>query len=222
MMRRLRGTRTAGFCTWALAVVVVVLASRTLAYALAPGAPVLAARLDAAGGGPSPLLAALAVAGLSLAGSVVTLALVAAGVRERCQLELDRWARQAPPLRLRRAGADAVTIAVAAALLFAGLESLIHWRAGLGFHGLHCLVGPVHRDVLPLIAGFSILAASARAAVRLVLAALRRFVARRLARPAPGARRRVARAARQTPIAAGPHDSPRRTRAPPLLAHEPV
>ena len=32
------------------------------------------------------------------------------------------------------------------------LESTIHWREGLGWHGLHCLLGPVHRDAIPILA----------------------------------------------------------------------
>jgi hypothetical protein len=36
----------------------------------------------------------------------------------------------------------------------------VHWRAGLGFHGLSCLFGPVHRNALPLLAALSLLAAA--------------------------------------------------------------
>ena len=34
---------------------------------------------------------------------------------------------------------------------FAYLESTIHWREGLGWHGLHCLTGPVHRNAIPIL-----------------------------------------------------------------------
>ena len=38
------------------------------------------------------------------------------------------------------------------------LESYLHWRAGLGWHGLHCLAGPVHRDAVPIVAALSLVA----------------------------------------------------------------
>ena len=69
-------------------------------------------------------------------------------VRERLALE---------PRRVPSAGRRSVRLAARAVGLFARelasssrlLESYLHWRAGLGWHGLHCLVGPVHRDALP-------------------------------------------------------------------------
>jgi transcriptional regulator of acetoin/glycerol metabolism len=73
-------------------------------------------------------------------------------------------------------------------------ESYLHWRAGIGFHGLSCLVGPVHRNAIPLLAALSLAAAAlaeaadhllawARAVVRELLR--RRLVPQRFARFAP-------------------------------------
>jgi hypothetical protein len=58
------------------------------------------------------------------------------------------------------------------------LEAYVHWRAGLGWHGLHCLTGPVHRDLLPLETGLSLVAAAILAAARHVAAWMRRTLAR--------------------------------------------
>jgi hypothetical protein len=84
------------------------------------------------------------------------------------------------PLRVLGAalGLFAVT-----SLAFASLESYLHWRAGLGFHGLHCLVGPVHRDALPLLGALSLLGASAEAAARHLLRWMRRTIRALRARP---------------------------------------
>jgi hypothetical protein len=46
---------------------------------------------------------------------------------------------------------------------FATVESYLHWRAGLGFHGLHCVVGPVHENVLPIAGALSLVGSSALA-----------------------------------------------------------
>jgi hypothetical protein len=62
-------------------------------------------------------------------------------------------------------------------LAFALLESTIHWRAGLGWHGLHCLTGPVHRDAIPVLGAFSLVAAAFVGALEHVLAWMRRVVA---------------------------------------------
>ena len=79
---------------------------------------------------------------------------------------------------------------MASCLTFALLESYIHWRAGLGWHGLHCLTGPVHRDAIPVLASFSIVGAALAAALDHVLAWMRGTLARlapapRLAAPRP-------------------------------------
>jgi hypothetical protein len=48
----------------------------------------------------------------------------------------------------------------AAAALGGLLEAYIHWRAGLGWHGLHCVFGPVHRNLLPIDGALSLVAAA--------------------------------------------------------------
>jgi hypothetical protein len=78
-------------------------------------------------------------------------------VRERQRLRPDRVA---PKLRLRRLTLNAIGLYAAGALSFATFESYLHWRAGLGFHGLSCLVGPVHRNVIPLLAALALAAAA--------------------------------------------------------------
>jgi len=109
---------------------------------------------------------------------------------------------------------QAVALFVASSLVFDAIESYLHWRAGLGFHGLHCLIGPVHRDALPLLAATSLVAAAAVAAashlVRWMRRTLRSLGRRRVpffARPVfipPQAAFVVARPARELPRTRGP------------------
>ena len=49
---------------------------------------------------------------------------------------------------------------------FAMLESTLHWRAGLGWHGLHCLTGPVHRNAIPILGALSLARRGARGGAR--------------------------------------------------------
>jgi hypothetical protein len=151
----------------------VVLAARALAYALAPPTP-LAARLEGRVGGPSfPLVAALALTlGLALAAALVWLASV--GVRERHLLAAAPG--EPPRIQTRALAGEAVLLFAVASLAFASLESYLHYRAGLGFHGLRCLVGPVHRDAPPLLAALSAVAAAFRVAAAHVVAWIRRTV----------------------------------------------
>jgi hypothetical protein len=67
-------------------------------------------------------------------------------------------------------------------LAFALTESYIHWRAGLGWHGIHCLIGPVHRDVIPILGALSLVAAALVATLEHVLAWMRRVWAALTAR----------------------------------------
>jgi hypothetical protein len=164
-----RTLRTLG---WAAVVATVVLASRTLAYLLAPDP-----RAEALGrvtGGPRPMIVAAVAALLAATFAGVVLWLSALGVRERHRL---RPRGDAPRLRLRGVLGRAGALAVAAAASFTALESAIHVREGLGFHGLHCLAGPVHESALPLIAALSLVAAAIVEAVRHALAFGRRVVA---------------------------------------------
>src|SRR5690242_320227 len=115
---------------WSVAIVLVVLAARALAYALSP-AP-LATTLAHAAGGPALPVVALVSGALGLAAACAVLWLAALGVRERQLLE---GGSPAPPLDLRRAALRAGGLFAVACPAFALLESTLHWRAGLGWHG---------------------------------------------------------------------------------------
>jgi hypothetical protein len=116
---------------------------------------------------------------MSAAISVTVLWLAALGVRERQRLRPERVP---PRLRLRRLTLNAVGFYATSAFGFAMFESYLHWRAGLGFHGLSCLVGPVHRNAIPLLAALALLAAAFIEAV-LHLVGWMRAAARELLRP---------------------------------------
>jgi hypothetical protein len=161
---------------WPFAVAVLVLCARALAYALAPSP--LARALGRSAGGPGLVTVTLVSLGLAATGSVLVVWLASLGVRERARLRPERVA---PALRLRRAAGRTIALYVASSLAFALFESYLHWRAGLGFHGLSCLVGPVHRNAIPLLAALSLLAAALAEAAGHVLAWMR-AVARELRR----------------------------------------
>jgi hypothetical protein len=136
-------------------VALLVLTARWLAYALAPSP--LANRYEDSAGGPPLVVVALVSLGLAALVSSLVVWLAALGVRERQRLHPERVP---PMLRLRRMGVRAVLLYAASSLAFALFESYLHWRAGIGFHGLSCLVGPVHRDAIPLLAGLALTAAA--------------------------------------------------------------
>jgi hypothetical protein len=161
---------------WAGTVALLVLVARQLAYALAPSP--LARVLEHRAGGPSIVTVTLVSLGVAAVGSTVVVWLAALGVRERARLRPER---AAPSLRLRRLGLHAAGLYVASCLAFAMFESYLHWRAGLGFHGLSCLVGPVHRNALPLLAALALVAATLLEAAGHLLA-WARAVARELRR----------------------------------------
>jgi hypothetical protein len=79
-------------------------------------------------------------------------------------------------LRLRRLALRAVALYLASSLAFALFESYLHWRAGIGFHGLSCLVGPVHRNAIPLLAALALAAAALAEAGQHLLAWMRAVV----------------------------------------------
>jgi hypothetical protein len=163
----------------AAAVTLVVLLARTLAYAAesGPSARFLAQR---AGG---PALPALAVVAPSI-GAVLAVTvcwLVAVAVRERALLER----RRAEPFAVVRACALALALTVVTCFVGGLFEAYLHWRAGLGWHGLHCLVGPVHRDLLPFETALSFIAAAVLSAARYVTTWMRRTFARLAAQLAP-------------------------------------
>lgn len=193
---------------WVAAVALVVLAARAIAYALSPSP--LARVLEARAGGPALpfVVVGAAVLGLAVAAAVVGVA--ALGVRERALLA----GAASPPLRLRRLLVRAAVLFVVTSLGFALFESWEHWRAGLGWHGLHCLTGPAHRNAIPILAALSLIAAALVAALEHVLAWMRRTIAvlrrRRLApialpilfvplQPAPAGASVCARSARGPP-----------------------
>jgi hypothetical protein len=178
---------------WVAVVAAVVLAARTVAYALAPDP-----RAEALGqvtGGPRPVIVASIAVGLAVLFGGAVLWLSALGVRERHRL---RPAGDAPRLRILPVLVRAIVLSVVASVAFAVVETTIHVEDGLGFHGLHCLTGPVHENALPLIAALSLVAVALVEAVRHAVAFGRRVVA------AQPARRRVPRAPRATILAPRP------------------
>jgi len=115
----------------------------------------------------------LASLGLTLLGSALVVWLAALGVRERARLQPERVA---PKLRLRRLALRAVALYLVSSLAFAMFESYLHWRAGIGFHGLSCLVGPVHRNAIPLLAALALAAAALAEAAQHLFAWMRAVV----------------------------------------------
>lgn len=164
---------------WLPLAALVVLAARALAYALATHATVVGNELEQQAGGPGLVVTAVAaLTGAAIVASAV-LWIAAMAVRERHLLS----GGEAPVLRPLRVLGAALGLFAVTSLAFASLESYLHWRAGLGFHGLHCLVGPVHRDALPLLGALSLLGASAEAAARHLLRWMRRTIRALRARP---------------------------------------
>jgi O-antigen/teichoic acid export membrane protein len=130
--------------------------------------------LEHRAGGPA--LPVLTLVALTLGGSLAIAIcwLAAFGVRERALLE-RRVLSQAPP-RLRVVRMVVLAVALSAITSIAGglFEAYLHWRAGLGWHGIQCVFGPVHRDLLPIATALSFVAAAAVAAAEHVVAWMRR------------------------------------------------
>jgi hypothetical protein len=159
---------------WLAAVALVVLGSRTIVYALSPSP--LAAELSHQAGGPAlPVIAVVAIL-LAVAFSAAVVWLAALGVREQSLLETRPVIAQ-PRLRLGLLAARALALWLVAMPAFAMLESTIHWREGLGWHGLHCLTGPVHRNAIPILGALSLVTAALAAALEHVFAWMRRTLA---------------------------------------------
>jgi hypothetical protein len=154
------------------AVATVVLSARSLAYLAVPDPS--ARFLQHRAGGPAlPALALVALAICAVLAVIVSW-LVSVGVRERALI-----ARREPaPFAVVPALATAAALTVATSFAGGMLEAYLHWRAGLGWHGLHCLVGPVHRDLVPFEAGLSFVAAAVIAAARHLVAWMRSTFAR--------------------------------------------
>jgi hypothetical protein len=177
---------------WALVAIAVELAARSLAYALSPDPR--AEMLGRVTGGARPVVAAAVALGLAALVACGVLWAAALGVRERHRLRGAPG--PAPRLRLRRMAVRGVALFAANAAIFTAVESTIHLHEGLGFHGLHCLLGPVHRDALPLIGALVLVAVALAEAVGHALAFGRRVVAARRVH------RRVPRALRPAPLVA--------------------
>jgi hypothetical protein len=160
---------------WLAAGALVVLLARTIAYAAMPS-PLAGLYAHQVGG---PALPAVALVSLSLGASVAIAVcwLTALGVRERRLLERRVLADPLEPLRPGRVVLRAVALWAVAAPAAGLLEAYIHWRAGLGWHGLHCLVGPVHRDLIPIVGALSLVASAAITAAAHVLGWMRRTFA---------------------------------------------
>ena len=183
-------------CGWLGVSAAAALVTRAIVYSFAPSTP-LAADLAAATGRPSLMLELVAFA-LAACVSVAILGTAAVAVAERRRLD-PRALSSSPAIEPLHVARVAVTIFVTSSLVFAVLESYVHWRAGLGLHGLRCLTGPMHRDALPFLAAFSLLASAVLSAGGHVLAWLRRTIARliaRVERALPQVRRRFVAASR--------------------------
>lgn len=175
---------------WLLLLALLELCSRALVYRLAPSQAARLSHLDGRLGGPGFVVVLLAALCVGLAGAATLVWLASLGVRERWALADDRPAGAAPRLPLRPLALRAVGLTVAGWLTFAGVESVVHLQAGMGFHGLACLVGPVHRNAVPVVACLAVLGSAAVAAVGHVLAWMRRTTGR-LAGPRPKPTRRT-------------------------------
>jgi hypothetical protein len=163
---------------WSVTTVIVILLARTVAYAVSPSP--MAELLQHRAGGPAlPVLVVTALAaGLAVAIAITFLAWL--GVRERALVERSA----APRMRIARMTGRAALLWCAEAVLGGLFEAYLHWRAGLGWHGLHCVFGPVHRNLLPIDAALSLIAAAVATALEHVVAWMRRTL-QRLADVAP-------------------------------------
>ena len=202
--------------SWVLAATFVVLLARSIAYAIAPS-PAARVLQHRAGGPALPVLTLVALAlGSLLAVAICWLA--AFGVRERALLE--RRALALPPPRFRPARTFVLAVGLSVVTSIAGglFEAYLHWRAGLGWHGVQCVFGPVHRDLVPIATALSFVAAAMVAAAEHVAAWMRRTLA--LLRALPS--RLVRAAIRSGVLVAAPRVSFRcstgRPRAPPALS----
>jgi len=184
--------RLARTVAWCLTGALVVLASRAVAYALAPPT-LLSLELQRSAGGPRLVVISVVAIGIALAVSVSAVGIAALALRERAALD-PALAIARPRLRPACLLLRVSALWAATCLCFAYLESYLHWRQGLGWHGLHCLVGPVHRDAIPILGALSVVGVALRLCVEHVIAWTRRTIRRLLARPPSP----VVRAARQT------------------------
>lgn len=191
---------------WLTLLALLELCARALVYGLAPSTTARMMSLSGDFGGPAFVTVLLVALGLGAAGSVLLVWLASLGVRERWALADDPPAGVPPRIALRPLVVRAAGLTLAGWLTFAAVESMVHLQAGLGFHGLSCLVGPVHRNALPVIGGLALIASATLAAAGHVLAWMRRTVGR-LAAPRAAAVRHLAAAVPVVPRA--PRSAPR-------------
>jgi hypothetical protein len=174
-------TRTARALLWIAIASIVVLLARAVAYALHPS--VTARLLEHEAGGPALPTLVLTSLALGAALAIAICWLAALGVRERALLERRVLEEPVPPLAAGRTIALAVALSIATSLVGGLLEAYLHWRAGLGWHGLRCMFGPVHRDLIPIETAFSLVAVALFAAGEHVVGWMRRTCARLRALP---------------------------------------
>lgn len=202
---------------WIGIVALVVLAARSLAYQLAPAPTPLTHELQHQAGGPRLVVTVVVALGLAFGGAAALLWLASTAVRERYAA---RNRAGAPPrLRLAAISRSALLLFAAASLVFAAVESYVHWRAGLGVHGLQCLLGPQHRDALPLLGALSVVAAACHGALAHLLGWMRETLALLVSAPRVAGRRTLvvrppSSAPAGRPFLPGPHDP----RGPPSFA----
>jgi hypothetical protein len=213
-----RASRAVRMAAWLATWGTIVLVGRQLAYAVAPESA-LTARLEGVTAPPDPLLVTAIVLGIAAVLSLAAVWFAAMGVAERHRLEPRAVAP--PPISVPRLALRTLALFVASSIAFASLESYIHVREGLGFHGIHCLVGPVHEDVLPFLAGLSLLAAALAAVLEHVLAWIRRTVVLLAAAWRTG-RAAVPRALALATPASAPVARGNRPRGPPAAARRAV
>jgi hypothetical protein len=149
----------------------VVLGARSVAYALTPG-PTARVLEHRAGGPALPVVIAVAL-GLAACAAITVCYLVSLAVRERALLER----RDAPRFPVGRMVGLALLLALVTTVGGGFFEAYVHWREGLGWHGLDCLAGPVHRNLVPIECALSLVAASLLAAADHVARWMRRTFA---------------------------------------------
>jgi len=170
---------------WLPVVALLVGATRTLAYALVPTPTPLTLSLQREVGGPRLLVTTLVALAIAVGAGAALLWFASVAVRERHAV---RGGGGLPPLlRIRPVIGSALGLWAAGAAGFTLVESYVHWRAGLGWHGARCLLGPAHRDAIPLLCALSLIAAACHAAVAHLLGWMRRTLQLILRRPGSAA-----------------------------------
>ena len=71
----------------------------------------------------------------------------------------------------------ALVLAVVTTIAGGFFEAYIHWREGLGWHGLDCIAGPIHQNLVPIDCALSLVAAALLAAAEHVVRWMRRTFA---------------------------------------------